>query len=287
MKRWTTLAIALALCLLCACGQGEVTTVPTNAPTTIAPTSITEPPVVEPIVYPESYRDAPEAYWPVLHDMYTLLYITGLDDGEPDRALRYADDLLGAELDTTGNGYAVVDINNDGTPELAILYGSETSDTSSLYALFTLKDGEPVGITSYGRRDGGALATDGTIYKISSCGTNCAFACSYRLEAGAAELSKLTEYGVDDNPLRDSDYPCFKEIGNGFESITRDEFNAVWDLYWHPPNPINSTSSPSSNERKHNTPSPKLVRAFFQPRRRRLYPSPAPHTHREGRTVKG
>jgi len=78
MRKYLSIGLlCFFLLALCACGQE--TTAPPTTITTAIPTT-TQPPATLPIVYPASYKDAPEAYKPVLDGLYKLVYCISNDE---------------------------------------------------------------------------------------------------------------------------------------------------------------------------------------------------------------
>ena len=250
------IAIALCLCLLalCACGQAKpnpvsvptftvVTTIkdgPTifaedettiTVPTTTQSPTITAAPTTQLIQYPASYKDAPEAYKPVLDAFYYQARPTHWGDGE---ACVIGGEYIAEPIFTqTDNlGYAIKDINNDGIPELLLLdlnnIGWGNPEGLFIHALFTLKDDKPVELGQYWRRNHIQLAADGTIYEYGV--RNYA---SYKLDAQATELTRINAFH------NDGAANCFARTGDGeWEPITDDEYNALLKLHSNPPNPM-------------------------------------------------
>ena len=178
--------------------------------------------------------ELPEAYRPLLEGIHRLVLTAREEDGDWDwirePEMRYLESQYLGDTDykTEGNmGYALVDINDDGTPELLWLgKNSENPEEFLLYALFTLQDGNPVRLYDRGHRFPGVLAQDGTLY----CATGTAMEAillSYKLEPGAAELTQLTEYSKN------------------VEGIDADEaFKKLRDEYTNPPRPMQFTFIP-------------------------------------------
>ena len=249
MKSKNLFSAIIALCLLALCACWQAQPEETAAPTTTtasaaAPTTTTETPATVLIEYPASYRDAPAAYKPNLDALYALEQLLRQDkEGElfapgSDTFPLFQDCLEKAFIhDIYGNGgfgYAIKDINKDGIVELIILQNEEENFMCSIY---TLKHGKPVNLDYYGRRFPGRLTADGTIYQTQYGGTS-RFMKSSRLKAGASELTLLTEYYME--------HPdCYKGAYDGErEPITEEEWEAVWEQYSNPPNPMPLTFIP-------------------------------------------
>ena len=241
MKPLSALILCLCLLVLCACGQAEpeettgaATTITTQTTTTTAPTTL-------PINYPAAYRDAPVAYKPVLDAFYMIDQLVLPENWDELFSDAYAfvweeTHLSTGECPTFAPlGYAVVDINNDGIPELLLL--SEESWVTDeegryIHSLFTLKDNQPVNISAYSSRHRGYLAADGTIYTSSSGGAPHHILASYKLKPGATELTKLTEYHAYSGD-------CFiGPLEGERQPITQAEFSKLLEQYDNPPNPM-------------------------------------------------
>ena len=125
-----------------------------------------DPPSIQ-IEYPIAYKGSPEEYKPILDALLLL--------GERLRLGEYG---YGYDLEAVGFGecpypsdstlgYALVDLNNDETPELLLGYLYSTEDGQEefqLCSVFTLKAGKPVLLKSFWSRSRGAISADGTIY---------------------------------------------------------------------------------------------------------------------------
>lgn len=191
-----------------------------------------------PIEYPQSYQDAPSAYKPILDDLY--LFFEYLRRGES------IDDAWGetgfVELPGDELGYAVIDLNNDGIPEL--LLGSINGlNNSAPHSVFTLKSGKPVLLTSFGSRDAGVILADGTIYCIGSGGAAYTYLSSFRLDKNADALTELTDIHSD---YSDSEgKPYFVQVVDGKNHyITEKEFRTFWEEYENPSETMQLTVTP-------------------------------------------
>jgi len=232
-----TAILCIALLALCACGSSAAPE-ETIAPVTGAPTL--------PIDFPASYKDAPEAYWPVLDDLLKWIFVVAnrweykpWDDWgiNPGIHMITEDALNGAGEYV---GYAIKDINDDGTPELVILFSPSEDEVHPL-ALFTLQDNAPVHLYTYKHREIGGITEDGTIYVAYavSMGGNMR---SYKLEPSAAELTKLTDYDYT-GQWYDDDH-LFYQIEGDERIYTEEEIEALQEEYHSPPNPMKLTFIP-------------------------------------------
>ena len=200
MKKLIAIAAVLCLALLSGCAAFAALEEPvfeTTAPitttelttTTLPPT--TEPPTTLPLVAPALYRAAPEAYWPVLSWFYRVAYAQrpGNENGWyyfPDMFQTFGRVFGYNNWPMSDMGYAIVDINNDGTPELLLL----TRD-GVLFAIYTLSDGAPVRIASGDRGGATRLAADGTLHVLAPCGCCGNSLTISRLEPGASAFTQI------------------------------------------------------------------------------------------------
>ena len=147
------------------------------APTTAEDSSTTF------IRYPSSYRDAPEAYKPILNALYKFVQAAhhngSIEWHDSWAIIKFTELPCDARMNSDGHidkyidnslGYAVADINNDGTPELLLIENKSWLNPKEIFvhSLFTLKDNEPVHLRSYWSSGYSRFAADGTIYTVSS-----------------------------------------------------------------------------------------------------------------------
>jgi len=244
MKTLLTILLCLSLLGLCACGQVEpeqTTPPPTTAQTTQVLTTTQVPKIKPTIEYPVSYKDAPEAYKPILDDLYKFVYTLSngleLDDsysGKTGIAEIPAAFYRNGNFDNGSIGYAIKDINNDGIPELMLLNNDHYSTNEQfVLSLFTLNNDVPVFLEHYWVRSYARFAADGTIYNIGSGGAATTYLSKYKLEPDSTELTKLPgEYMSDWGPI-------FVEIiDDDRKSIAEKEFYKLLELYSNPPSPM-------------------------------------------------
>jgi len=233
VKKLIVAVLCLCLLALCACGWGEPEEITVPATTTAIPTT-TEAPTTLPIEYPANYRDAPEAYKPVLNEFYYQA-----QNGSSQTGDIYVLEPWFFEMDDLG--YAVQDINGDGVPELLLLTKGEYSGFAAeenpfILTLFTLTNDRPVHLAYYWRRERAQLAADGIIYFVAGLGGSYSGLRSFQLETGASELTQLTEYHRESGNFYKGTY--------GEQSMPEDEFNRLYELYSNPPNPMQLTFIP-------------------------------------------
>lgn len=86
-------------------------------------------------------------------------------------------------------GYAVKDINGDGTEELIIVENNEdATHGKNILAAYTWNGGKPVLLVEGYSRDAFALLDDGTLYEYGSMGAMSTLVAVYALKAGSSEL---------------------------------------------------------------------------------------------------
>jgi len=197
------------------------------------------------VEYPKSYQDAPFAYKTVLDALFLLEEILTRDE-----------DISGEELGTVGFmeppypfdeklGYAVVDINDDGIPEL-LLGTINGLNSAKLNSIYTLRDGEPVLLKSFWSRSRGVISADGVIYSVGSGGAAYTYLSSYRLDKNANTLTQLTAMSSDYSVSEGK--PYYVQVVNGeTHYIPEDEFWDFCESYENPSNKMKLTVIPISS----------------------------------------
>jgi len=206
MKRLIALLFALALLGACAAPamvENDPTT--TEQATTAAPA-------------PREWSGVPQGYWAVLEHA------------------------TGHAISSTTMGYSLVDINNDGVPELIILRWWSGFDEPSIAAIYTLDGDEPVYLRSFNDvRSSGRVAEDGTIY-VTTYRWEFRTQSSFVLESHATELTRLTAWSIDnlslDNPEEEPIWGYFRGTWDDRQPITAEEHYAATARYYSPPNPM-------------------------------------------------
>ena len=182
------------------------------------------------IEYPSAYQGAPSEYKPVLDEFY--LASVRISRGDSFDSINNHGELFFAELPHEELGYAVVDINSDGIPEL--LLGSIDGLTESTpNFVFTIKDGHPVQLNSFWSRSRGVIAADGVIYCVSSGGASYTYLSSYRLDKNADTLTMLTSMGSDYSQADEKPY-YYQEVNGRIRYITEEEFLVFLEKYDNP-----------------------------------------------------
>lgn len=159
MKRWTSALLALLLAAnLAACDTVEPPA-ETEIPETTAAPETTEQAVTLPTAKPQSVSTDSTGYDAVLSD-----YKTALEEGwsreEYEAAGLNTLPSLGGTPENVG--YLLIDQNGSGTNELLI----GAMDQSYIYAMYTLKDDEPVCVINSGERDTFQLLTGSKYYNV-------------------------------------------------------------------------------------------------------------------------
>ena len=200
LKKFAALAVGATLLSACAPAATEA---PATAATT---TQITTTETITTTILPAGeWPGVPEAYWPLL-DRYNYNYIPY---------------------------YALVDINGDGIPELLLAFLYIYPELRP-YRMFTLIDGEAVNVACFGHRGITRFTADGTIYRSGGRGRH-RWLTSWRLEPGATELTRLTEWDAEyDEDFSQRSY--FSGIGDNRQPIAASEFYAARERYINPPN---------------------------------------------------
>ena len=232
MQKYCCLGIlCIVLLALCACGEAAAPEPTSTAATTAVTTEATKAkPTVD---YPASYKDAPEAYKPILDDLYKCSQLVVRDDYDQiDTDYALGETKFGWYHPGPPLGYMILDMNKDGISELLIASG-KPEEESLIWSLFTLKDNKPVYVISNSWLDrcDWFFLVDGTIYQVGGGGSFYTFVSSYQLQPGATELTKLTDFWRDCN----LEYYC-SEVNGKREYITEKQFESMHDRYSNPPN---------------------------------------------------
>lgn len=190
-KRVMALALALLMALPgCSMQEGLATEPQTDAQTT--QTEITTAPEVN-----TPKTDYLEIYRPIL-DSLTDLLAKGTDDNGPQEGQNAVWEVLSGmdSLQAANNtGYALEDLNGDEIPELLICDVSRHDGLlaygSTIYALYTCRNGQPVLCFEGWARNRYSLLTDNTILNIGSGGAMYAIWGIYNLSPDGTELQCL------------------------------------------------------------------------------------------------
>ena len=196
--------------------------------------AVTEAQTTRPI--PASYKDAPEAYYPVLDCLYRAVRTKNTEElwegaGILDAPhFAFEDEMFYLDM----LGYAVKDINGDGVPELLLLYRESFWNPAVpiLLSLYTLHEGRAVRLDSYHNARLAHITEDGTVYVAGRSSAVTTSLESYSLEAGAAELTQLTEYTRDFSGSKNVYFEG--ESGGKRKTLSADEYNVMWEKYFHP-----------------------------------------------------
>jgi len=121
-------------------------------------------------------------------------------------------------------GYALRDINGDGSPELFILADEDYALPGFVYAIYTLHGGEPVLAGAYWSRHHCAVGKDGLVYVISSGGADDTLAASYVLDPQSGEFEAAKTMDAADFPAHSA-----KDAGLVFNSFMNKPLKSASD----------------------------------------------------------
>ena len=249
---------------LCSCSNSLPAQISTGAPsdteamtknensgsqTGIEPTTIEY--MGESIKAPGYYPNVPDAYIPVLDDLYLYREVSrrysalnykgdatreNMNECESAQKeirargyLPYPGDGLGA----TG-GYALADLDGDGSPELLIMNYPSHMQTRSIKSVFAIRNGQLVCIENGSSDLYRAILTPGHVfYQCTDYGAGYADLLVFRLEAGMTEFTVFLEahaslsFSAGDVPV-----PYWTKTEDGTETyIAEDEFIALLEQY--------------------------------------------------------
>ena len=100
----------------------------------------------------------------------------------------------------SGFGYALRDINADGTPELFILSKDNGSENSVINALYTIQSGKTLLVDAYWSRNICELSENGTIYINGSSGADDSGYASFLLNSETGELELIETFDSSYSP---------------------------------------------------------------------------------------
>jgi hypothetical protein len=232
----------------------------TTEPTAEEPT-VREPASVifmgERIAAPGEYLGIPELYVPILDDIYLYIEVSRrYNSFEFEERRGFNNELSSTEREIRargylpfpgggfgwGVGYAPVDFDGDGSPELLILdnvYRDPLPYSSTgIRSVFAIRNGQLVCIDS-GSGDlisRTILTDDGTFYQYSGyIESGIATLRAFRLEAGMSEFTIFFEARAELSFAEDVPVPHWVKIENGEEiNISEDEFFLLSEQYRNP-----------------------------------------------------
>lgn len=151
-----------------------------------------------------------------------------------------------SELFGAAAGYAVCDINGDGSPELLVI----SEDDYSIAAIYAKIGKNPVLVGAYWSRNRCVIDKGGTIYVSGSSGADDSFSASYWLCAENGDLELIEMVGMesyDGQTLEELPEPRYYLIQNGAKTIISekeavDAWGGFPDVY--PENPTRDAGLP-------------------------------------------
>ncbi len=280
MKKFLLFFAMISAFVLCSCSktlpEGAGSTEPIRAETStecVLPkeTDATEPSSAEGatenvsilfmgerITAPASYPNVPDAYAPVLDDLYLygeLLhrYETLNRNGEVAQGILNECEEVQDEIQKRGyvtyphggiegaSGYALADLNGDKNPELLLLDTSQDylrKQNPGIYAVFTIQNGQLTHIKDSSKLgDQTILAADGTFYRcVDYMGAGYCSLDAFRLEAGKSEFTTISQANAALS-FSDGDVPVpyWVKTENGKEvRMSEKEFDILFEQHNHP-----------------------------------------------------
>lgn len=135
----------------------------------------------------------------------------------------YPREILCSAIDIyTAFGYAVKDVNKDGTDELILFAGDE------IVAVFTEVNGEPILLEHFWNRKTGWIDPDGLLHVGGSNGADNSVSKIYRIESKTGELVLLEEGGTDGYDEANNSVLYYKTVGGEKKYISEEE-HSEWE----------------------------------------------------------
>lgn len=231
-KRVMALVLALVMALSgCNMQEGLATEAQTDAQTTQTEIT-TEPEVSTP------KTDYLEIYRPVL-DSLTDLLAKGTDDNGPQEGQNAVWEVLSGmdSLQAANNtGYALEDLNGDDIPELLICDVSRHDGLlaygSTIYALYTCCDGQPVLCFEGWARNRYSLLTDNTILNIGSGGAMYAIWGIYNLSPDGTELQCLDYFFTHEKDGDFENIAFYHNLTGEWDPDLSEELEMTEEQFW-------------------------------------------------------
>lgn len=226
------LALALVMALSgCSMQEGLATEAQTDAQTT--QTEIT---TEQEVNTPKT--DYLEIYRPIL-DSLTDLLAKGTDDNGPQEGQNAVWEVLSGmdSLQAANNtGYALEDLNGDDIPELLICDVSRHDGLlaygSTIYALYTCRDGQPVLCFEGWARNRYSLLTDNTILNIGSGGAMYAIWGIYNLSPDGTELQCLDYFFTHEKDGDFENIAFYHNLTGEWDPDLSEELEMTEEQFW-------------------------------------------------------
>ncbi|MCC8122752.1 MAG: hypothetical protein LIO58_04345 [Oscillospiraceae bacterium] len=214
----------------------------------------------ESIMAPGHYPDVPEAYIPVLDDLYlyeavSYRYETLNWEGKITKAIMDECETLQKEIRDRGHlpypgsglgrtgGYALVDLDGDDSSELLLLdHSSYDMQNPVMRSIYAIRDGQLVCIDNGSSKLSDSILTADNIFYQCNVGRAAGYTdlSAFYLEAGMSEFTIISEaHAALSFSNGNVPEPYWIKIENGHEiNITEDEFQAQLVQYQNPNAPM-------------------------------------------------
>jgi|GEM_PF-2846851 len=190
--------------------------------------------VIPEIDAPKTYKNVPSEYFGVLENLYKYAKACEMssEDGSNVDTMGYFYETGFREHYSHNVGYRVWDINSDGVPELITGAGYDALMNPRACAIWTLKDGKPVQVESWGDRYRGVFLEDGTAFAYGSGGADCTAFYKYKLAPHAVEWTELESYYSESVYIDGKHmYTSACEINGRYTYLTRKEYLELWPKF--------------------------------------------------------
>jgi hypothetical protein len=124
-------------------------------------------------------------------------------------------------------GYAIKDLNGNGSPELILAMGDQV-----IRAIFALIDDKPKLLDEFGDKHHCEIDSSGIFYIRTTSGGDLTKFASYQISQNDEELVLIDEFGTNGHDM-DTLETFYYKMMNGFEQrITSEEFDELYDRFF-------------------------------------------------------